>query len=357
MNGSFAGKISMVADMEQDPVSTLRELILAQGGGISAIKAKGDPDFSKIATSADTGLYAAEDEYGTSYYYRGEKTLLNNNLIWGGFQWKIVRINGDGSIRLIYNGTEAQFTTNGTVNDTGEDTQIGEYAWSLYPYYDDAKYVGYMYGGLNGVASTQRDGLVSSAATYNETSSNAKIQLEAWYQENLSGKLFEDKIVDNIFCNDRQLRSEVGGDATGPGYGISDTKYAADQRLIKNKIPTLRCKLKNDRFTTNDTTLGNGSSTYPIGLITVDEASMAGLLYATKNTTNYLYTNQKFWTFSPMSMYADDVCGIVWFVNSDGGFYHNKSLDVPSDLRPVLNLSSKIMVTGTGSATAPFIAT
>ena len=44
------------------------------------------------------------------------------------------------------------------------------------------------------MASTQRDGLVSSAATYNETSSNAKIQLEAWYQENLSGKLFEDKI-------------------------------------------------------------------------------------------------------------------------------------------------------------------
>ncbi|MDD2208565.1 MAG: hypothetical protein PHU45_04360, partial [Bacilli bacterium] len=142
----------------------LGDAILAQGGGASAIEEKDGPDFSKISTSEDTGLYSAEDEYGTSYYYRGEKTELNNNLIWGGFQWKIVRINGDGSIRLLYNGTEAQFNTNGEVNDTGEATQIeGTHAWNE-TNYNDAKYVGYMYGGANGSASSERFGTTSVSA-------------------------------------------------------------------------------------------------------------------------------------------------------------------------------------------------
>ena len=59
---------------------TLRDKILAQGGGAATIVAKATPDFSVI--NGTSGLYAADDEYGKSYYYRGEKTLLNNNLIW-----------------------------------------------------------------------------------------------------------------------------------------------------------------------------------------------------------------------------------------------------------------------------------
>ncbi len=93
----------------------LKEKILAQGGGVSAIEAKGTPNFNAI--NGTSGLYATEDEYGTSYYYRGKKSELNNNIIWGGFQWKIVRINGDESIRLLYHGTEAQFNQLGFMNE------------------------------------------------------------------------------------------------------------------------------------------------------------------------------------------------------------------------------------------------
>ncbi|MFA6777883.1 MAG: hypothetical protein WCR80_05580, partial [Bacilli bacterium] len=124
----------------------LEDSILSQDGGASAIESKGTPDFSVI--NGTSGLYAAEDNYGTSYYYRGLKDELNNNIIWGGFQWKIVRINGDGSVRLIYNGTEAQYNTNGYVNDTGSNTEIGTSAYNSN--INDAKYVGYMYGGANG---------------------------------------------------------------------------------------------------------------------------------------------------------------------------------------------------------------
>ncbi|MFA7065044.1 MAG: hypothetical protein WC177_06135, partial [Bacilli bacterium] len=135
IGGSFGGKITLTAEMVQNPYEpTLYDKILAQGGGASAIEAKGTPDFSVI--NGTSGLYAAEDEYGTSYYYRGKKSELNNNIIWGGFQWKIVRINGDGSVRLIYNGTEAQFNSANKMNDTGANTQIKTAAWNTN--YNDA---------------------------------------------------------------------------------------------------------------------------------------------------------------------------------------------------------------------------
>ncbi|MDD4187345.1 MAG: hypothetical protein PHX04_01035, partial [Bacilli bacterium] len=289
IGGSFGGKITLTAEMVQNPYEpTLYDKILAQGEGVAAIEAKETPDFSVV--NGTSGLYATKDEYGTSYYYRGKKSELNNNIIWGGFQWKIVRINGDGSVRLIYNGTEAQFNSANKMNDTGANTQIETAAWNTK--YNDAKYVGYMYGGQNGAASTVRHGTTSAAATYNETNSNIKTELYNWYESNIAGKSFEKDVVDNLFCNDRQLQSEVGGDETGSGYGTSKTHYAAYYRLSTKKSPTLKCGLKNDRFTKNDTTIGNGALTYPIGLISADETSMAGLVYSTSNNTNYLYTNQ-----------------------------------------------------------------
>ena len=92
----------------------------------------------KIASTlrSEQGLYAVEDDYGTSYIYRGD--VLNNNVYFGGYYWKIIRMNGDGSIRMIYNGT--------TPNTTGNTTSINN---TTYPYnnnYSSPTYVGYMYG-------------------------------------------------------------------------------------------------------------------------------------------------------------------------------------------------------------------
>ena len=65
------------------------------------IKAKGTPDFSKTATT-DEGLFMAEDDEGESYYYRG--AVKNNYVSFAGFIWRIIRRNGDGSVRMIYSG-------------------------------------------------------------------------------------------------------------------------------------------------------------------------------------------------------------------------------------------------------------
>ena len=99
---------------------------------------KADKRTYKIASSirSEVGLYKTEDDYGDVYYYRGD--VQNNNVYFGGFYWKIIRTNGDGSLRLIYNGK--------TANATGNNTAINN---ATYPYsakYPDPTYVGYMYG-------------------------------------------------------------------------------------------------------------------------------------------------------------------------------------------------------------------
>ena len=45
---------------------------------------------------------SAPDDYGTSYYFRGN--VENNWVKFAGYYWRILRINGDGSIRMIYAG-------------------------------------------------------------------------------------------------------------------------------------------------------------------------------------------------------------------------------------------------------------
>ena len=87
-----------------------------------------------IVNLSNSGLYMAEDDYGKSYYYRG--SIDNNYVSFAGFIWRIIRINGDGSIRMIYSGT--------STSDTGAKTSIGTSAFNTDPY--DMAYLGYKYG-------------------------------------------------------------------------------------------------------------------------------------------------------------------------------------------------------------------
>ena len=156
-----------------------------------------------------------------------------------------------------------------------------------------------------------------------------------------------------LFCNDRQLRSEVGGAATGTGYGTSNTFYAAYYRLDTTKTPNIKCGLKNDRFTANDTTIGNGALTYPIGLLTPDEAALAGMKAYTSNSTNYLYTNQVWWSFSPyrVNSYGH---AYVWRLRVSGDL-ENYRPNVACEVRPGVNLKPNVKASGAGTVDKPYI--
>ena len=98
---------------------------------------------------SDKGLYQALDDYGTTYYYRGN--VKNNNVYFAGVYWQIIRINGDCSIRLIYNGTEH--------NAIGLNQSINNKIYKFNNEHNSSIYVGYMYGNYN-------------ASTFNESFAN-----------------------------------------------------------------------------------------------------------------------------------------------------------------------------------------
>ena len=92
--------------------------------------------------ATDGYVCSAKDAYGDSYYYRGNVT--NNYVKFAGFYWRIVRINGDGTVRVIYDGIFAH--ANG---EASADRQIG--ANEFNSNIDDNAYIGYMYGNRDAI--------------------------------------------------------------------------------------------------------------------------------------------------------------------------------------------------------------
>ncbi len=316
-------------------------------------------------------LCKAKDAYGDSYYYRGNVT--NNYVKFGTWAsdtptsfvdidgnkydsfeecvdssgvctelalagkdmyWRIVRINGDGTVRVIYDGTSAH--ANG---DESTDRQIGISKFNSS--YNDNAYVGYMYGKIG-------------ASTYAETHANTnnsiiKTFLDTWYENNIKGTNNEQYIADNIFCNDRSFASNN----SGTGAGTSTTYYRLHDfaRNSNNNKMMLTCPQKNDSFTVNDTNKGNGALTYGVGLVTTDEVVLAGGC-GLSNSNYYLYSGQYYWTMSPY--YFDGSYANEHRVSLSGDVDGSSSKYSSTGTRPVINLSSEILKNGSGTASDPY---
>ena len=113
--GISIGYSSLNSDLRISGEATVKSMnaknkILADNGGPEFIESKGIPDFSKTAITNE-GMFSTLDNDGTSYYYRG--AVENNYLMFADYCWRIIRVNGDGSIRLIYDGNMCH--ENGTV--------------------------------------------------------------------------------------------------------------------------------------------------------------------------------------------------------------------------------------------------
>ncbi|MFA6753430.1 MAG: hypothetical protein WCR93_04100, partial [Bacilli bacterium] len=134
------------------------------------------------------------------------------------------------------------------------------------------------------------------------------------------------------------------------------TCYAGRHRLEvieTNKTPSLKCGLKNDRFTVDDITIGNGALSYPIGLLTASELSIVGIVNSIQNSTNYLYTNQVWWSFSPyrVNSYGH---AYVWRLRVSGDL-ENYRPNVACEVRPGVNLKPNVKASGAGTVDKPYI--
>ena len=255
--------------------------------------------------------------------------------------WRIIRINGDGSIRMIYSGTTAPTSATATLM-TGLGTQISTSTFN--DNIDKAEYVGYQYidgqqHGYGKCDGTNASCTVNGNTVYNSTIKQA---IDKWY----AGTTLKDNdlIADQIFCNDRSASSTQTAAWTSTG---STYYYGAYGRLTKTtKSPVLTCPTASDKFTVNKSN-GNGALTYPVGLITADEVAMAGVVYGTYNSSYYLYTNQAYWFGSPYNFlsggYADE-----FFVYSSGNLGSDDGYR-RHDVRPVISLSAKAKLSGSGT--------
>ena len=331
---------------------------------------------NELATSVGdgtNGIYKSEDDFGTTYYFRGAVT--NNYVKFGKYNsdlddfasagddmyWRIVRINGDGSIRMIYDGTEAY--ANGNVNN---NSLIGNSAYNTN--YQDNGYVGYMYGNFTAPTNCSTSDNVTTctggSTSYEEAHANIndstiKTYIDNWYNTYLSNYSYA--IYDTVYCNDRSitpLESFAGMALTGIGKGIENTAYSNLKRNWVDYAPSLKCVNKNDRFTVSNT-IGNAKLTNPVGLITLDEAAMAGGVtydvnnnsYIT-NTSYYLYNNWWYWTMTP-----DSAAGGIAYVDyvNRGGVFNNGRVRSNNAVRPVISLSSDAISGGSGTQSDPWI--
>ncbi|MBD9075334.1 hypothetical protein EGP91_04990 [bacterium] len=207
------------------------------------------PDFTKSACDDETceshekGIYETTDTDGNpTYYYRG--SVENNYVKFVGFYWRVIRINSNGSIRMIYDGTVA--LKNG---EASTDRQYGTSQFNTA--YNNNMYLGYMY--------------TSGDAHGTGTSSAIKTNVDKFYTDKLAS--YASKLDTNAgFCGDRSNLNLLSGVGTG-----TVTTYNKGYLRVVESTPTLTCENTNDYYTVSSASSGNKKISYPIGLITVDE--------------------------------------------------------------------------------------
>ena len=384
---NFTGKIYAISKgcSSEDGTTVKKgyETILANNGGAASMTTLTSTDFANVTTASDKGMYKAQDDLGMSYYFRG--AVDNNWVKYGKYTkdtyytydgdynyslvsscdgldncfkiaskgddmyWRIIRINGDNSIRMIYAGTYAPdantkvtLTESGNLDDDGnliggQKTAVGNSKFNQN--YDSAEYVGYMYtiGEQHGTSQ----------------SSDIKTYLEDWYANYTDLNKTGTKITDQIYCNDRTVStSDVAYSSTNyttlTSWNSTGTNYyyGANGRVFNNPVsPDYKCPVASDKFTTT-TAKGNGKLSYPVGLITADEITFAGLPAGKTNNSFYLYTGDYYWAGSPNGF---NVGYAIEFDVVDGGYLGSDRVHSNGGVRGVVSLSSESKLLGSGT--------
>ena len=297
--------------------------------------------FTDVLTSTTTGtLYTATEKnvHNTSdttvYYYAGNTT--NNWVNFGGFYWRIIRTNADGSVRMLYSGTSPSATA-GYINSTST---------ALNDTVNNPMYVGYMYGTTGSLASNR----------LNTNDSTAKAVIDTWYENNLSNYT-RYLSTTAVYCNDRSIGSGTYN------TGSTNFYFGSYARLNTNKTPTYDCTTQGDAFS------GSNSSAklkYPIALMTADEVAYAGGVMYTNNASAWFYLNSAgssimgstYWMLlSPYRWSGDETSARSMVVGGsnypgilDDGFVHGVRR-----IRPVISLKGNLIwKSGDGTSSNPY---
>ena len=357
LNKTWSGKIVVVSNATEEPAPAPNGWYEAGSGTLLAslrdsntLKTPITTPGAAISTASEALLASAEDNNGTSYYFRGAVT--NNYVEFANKCWRIVRVGGDGSVKLILHNDN----TTGAANPCDAANNSASAAFARYSgetyksafntNYNDNAYVGFKYGIV---------GAVTYAATHaNTNKSTILTNLEAWYEKN-NLKNYEKVIADTVWCNDKTNVTDTSYDPwsitpNGLGYAKNVTYYGATQRLVGTSGsaggtgPSLKCNGELSKINSK------------VGLITADELALAGYAYVQNNTTTYLQenaTNTYWWSLSPDAFNGGIAC--VWYVGGGDGRFGNYFVRNTRGVRPSISLKSTTNVTGEGTSSTPYI--
>ena len=357
LNKNWSGKIVVVSTAAEEPAPAPNGWYDAGSGTLLAALRDGNTlktpittPGAAISTASEALLASAEDDYGTSYYFRG--AVKNNYVEFANKCWRIVRVGGDGSVKLIlHNDNTAGAANPCAAANNSASAAFAKYSGTTYKSafnsnYNDNAYVGFKYGTVG-------------ASTYDATHANTNkstilTNLETWYTNNL--KTYESVIDDTVWCNDKTNVTDTSynpwgySNVTGLGYGTNVTYYGATQRLVGTSGsaggtgPSLKCNGELSKINSK------------VGLITVDELAYAGYAYAKNNTTTYLQENATdtyWWSLSPYIF--DGGHAGVWYVSGSIGYFDLSYVDSTDGVRPSISLKSTTNVTGEGTSSTPYI--
>ena len=338
--------LSQVVIVTEPGKPTFAETILAN----NEVKAPITTPGAAMSTADEALLASAEDDYGTSYYFRG--AVKNNYVQFANKCWRIVRVGGDGSVKLILHNDNATGVANPCdAANNSASAAFARYSGETYKSafntnYNDNAYVGFKYGTV---------GAGDYALTHaNTNKSTILTNLEAWYGKN-NLKNYEKVIADTVWCNDKTNVTDTSYDPwsitpNGLGYAKNVTYYGATQRLVGTSGstggtgPSLKCNGELSKINSK------------VGLITADELAYAGYAYVQNNTTTYLQENATdtyWWSLSPYNFDGDSA--YVWGVYGSNGNFGSSSVSNAGGVRPSISLKSTTNVTGEGTSSTPYI--
>ena len=201
--------------------------------------------------------------------------------------WKVIRINEDGSIRLMY-------VSNGAYDEESPNHPV---YW---------------------ISSS----LTSNYGASSEYLSTIDSILNAWYETNLLD--YNNYIFDSGFCNDISI-------------SILDENYYGIYDRLTNLKPKFVCSSSDNLYTLSNNKKGNEKLTYPIGLITADEAWYSGLFFDDSISDSHLSKAAGFWTMTPYGKQEPT------YVAASGSLAQVEST-AEIGLFPVINLKPSVQV-------------
>ena len=295
--GSF--KINVYAKGKVTPKQlTLKETVLYESNGGDSLVELPDSSFTRVSNEDENGLFkSTKTNTGrTTYYFRGN--VDNNWVSFAGKLWRIVRVNEDGTVRLIMQDG---------INDN-----------TTYKFNTEA---------------------VPLEKMYYSNSDTAKTTLNSWYTANITNEGYNYYVAKgNYYCEQAKV-------AWTNSY---ITGNSANMQLYSSYNPNYQC---------SDDYYGHGLINSNIGLISYDEVLMAGGYYNTSSNL-YLKNNQNYWTISTAGYQnvQDNERFNIWRVRNNGILEPEFPSSNYNTLRPVINIKANVkVIDGTGTQTDPYI--